>query len=372
MKRQRESTRCVALRTRERQTGRPVREFRCYPSDEAELLQRRQLGDSMAEYDTEDECEASCGTLTMLPAELGARVLGAVPLPTLPALARLSRGMRERVAPDIRDERRALCAIQREYPLAARGNVVQITAAAAAAAAGGPGAPPALVPIRRLCAGFALPCVRPYRELVNRLWHELVLPLRPSTRNPTVGAMGYGYASRDIAALPGNASFVARGSVLPSRQADPMVLLPGETVRLPGNILGGADRVLYLRPSASALSISTLFPDQLLVLTCDLQAVRPSGPPDADVVVNYVVPPPGGVTPVGRGRALRDYLSAAEELLGIPDGRLSLVVPEGAAGPYYDIDVVPGENPWESIAATVRRTGMPVDIVTVRVAEDGA
>ena len=375
MKRQRESTHCVALRTHESRTGRPVREFRCYPAAEAELLGRRQLGDLMDRYDTEDECEAACGTLTMLPPEVSERVLGAVPLGALSALARVSRGVRERVLFDVREERLSLATLRDEHPLFAAG-LFDVTEEEQEEEEE---PTPRVRSTQQLCAEFALPCVRPYGELLARLRHELRVPLLPDRAQDigpeqfggtTYARVRYAYCGNDPAAFAGNASFLARGvpaASLPAGWLERVALLPGETVRPVGAGGGASAQPAAFDPYeftvAGGFAASGLFAVQG-ELTPTITMPTATGDPFWSVVATYAVPLPPDV-PWGElardGRVLRGYLTAVEALFGLPDGDVTTTVsPDGR---QYSLRG--GTASRMRIVDTLRRTGLPVSVLYV-------
>ena len=351
----RDTASCVALGARERRTGRPVRVFRCLSAADAAALPRWQPVDRVSEYDSADECKAECGT-SPVPSP------GRRPGP-MPAAA---RGVRGTVSEDVdEEERQALTALVDAFPWFARRNVL---------VSPGPVTPASqLVPIRELCDTLALNCVRPYRELLTRLLRELWLPSRPTAVLRTAhDTVVYGYAARDIAAIPRNASFVERGiprEWLPSGQAAPMVLFPGETVRVFTAALGGPYRVM-----AAEMGDATVFwettADLLLRVTCRLRDVRPTSAQTVIASVVYTVPPPpppppGSRLPVPWMRAVRQYMSVLERLFDIPEGRLTFSA-TGPDGPRYDI--APGDEPSNPIVNTLRRTGIPVDAIEIEAA----
>ena len=318
----------------------------------------------MARYDSEDECEAACGTLTMLPPEVQERIVRATPSAALPALARTSRAVRGTVAADIEAERQALAALRAEYPLL-MGDLFE----------GSEEYAPRVSSAGQLCELFALPCQRPFGALLARLRHELLVRLAPTPPPPPGGAAEYYevYAARYLAEEPENASFVARGippGSFPSAQRDRILLLPAETVRVTGGALGASSVVYMLDPYEEAVWYRAT-PDLLLEVVCLMSEPARMDPRIRSAYAIYTVPPPpplGGATLPLRGRALRSYMTAVEELFGLDDGSLQLVIDDDGVSMYTiaeDSEMLWPYRTHPRVADTLRRRGMPIDGIRV-------
>ena len=371
MKRQRESATCVALRTRGPLSGGRVREFRCYPSAEAAALQRRGLVDLIAEYDSDEECAAACGTLTMLPPEVGEQILAGVPLGALPAMARVSRTMRQRVATDIEAERYALGALRDQYPILVWYLYEQPVEQAPEEEEEDVPLAPRIRSVDQLCAFFALPCARPYGELLARLQHELWVPpdRRPGAESDPIelGAAMYTvtrheYGGDVLANVPENASFAQRGvpATLPSSRLARMVLLPGESVRFANDVPGQLMAFDPNRIVVAEVSVSFLFQ-----LSAELLPTTPPTGPVWPVWASYTVPPPPNISQMDilsrDGRGLRNYLTAVEDLFGLPDGDLSIRrIPGGA-----EYSLRGGDDSLRRITDVIRRSGLPVSVLVM-------
>lgn len=348
------ATHCVALRTHSRQTGRAVREFCRYGAAEAAALRRRGIVDLLMVHDSADECEAACGTLTMLPPELRAQVLGRLPLGDLASLARTSRLVRGAVAPGLAAERGALSAIRSEFPSFERRYF------------GAPGT------AAKLDRGRALLGVdlRPHAELLARLRCRLWVPLDACkalalcslrVAGTLCARSRYVYYAGELAALPENAWLVERGApaALPSVPL-PLVLLSAETVCLADKTGRAVGQPMAMYTEVAHLSVdgatSGLFNVRLELLPTAPKAV---GEPWTRVIVTYTLPLPPGVSRLelqSEGRALRNYLTAAEQLFGLPDGDVSSKAADG--GRSYALRG--GDESKARIVETLRRTGVPV------------
>lgn len=362
----RPATRCVAYSAgRDRRTGeRLPRALACVPPETADTL----AGDPDAmlvehgDWENEAQCQERCNELALLPLPERAQLAERMPLEALVALAGTSRAVGAEAARALRNERGARDALLAQYTRF----YDQVD----------------LDSIDPPCDDFALPCIRPYQELLGRLRHTLPVPLTPTLVDPPAeDQAGGGYVTLRYPPIAGSRlavvapDFVGRRDAPAARELpdarDVPVLLPGETVviaeaTVPTPLVG---LPYYWNPDVLTFGAT---PERLLAIGSELLPTRYPGDPDDEellensgIRVEYVAALPAHVDREAflgvrgdraRRHAMAEYLHALERGLDLPHGTITRI---GGLQEGFRISNV------HLLASALARTGLPVHSMAV-------